>query len=100
MKAAEKKQLIESYAKTFITESDRGNNFGALNAKYQCCVNFYFCEKAQFDKIVAKLRREAKDSQYRFENGTLYQLRDNAYICCYRSRATSKQAAIREYENA
>lgn len=100
MNAAEKKQLIESYAKTYITESDRGNNFGAINAKYQCCVNFYLCEKAQFDKVVAKLRKEAKDSQYRFENGTLFQLRDNAYICCYRSRATSKQAAIREFENA
>lgn len=57
MKAAQKKALIESYAKTYITESDRGNNFGALNAKFQCCVNFYLCEKSSFDRVVAKLRK-------------------------------------------
>ena len=101
MKAAQKKELILSYAKTYITEYDRGNNFGALNAKFQCCVTFYLCEKTSFDRVVAKLRKEAKDSQYRFENGTLYQLRDNAYVCCFKSfRAKSKQAAIREFENA
>lgn len=100
MNAAQKRELILTYAKTYITESDRDNNFGALNAKYQCCVTFYLCEKAQFDKTVTRLRKEAKDSQYRFENGTLYQLRGNAYICCYKSfRAKSKQAAIREYES-
>ena len=59
MNAKQKKQLIESYAKTYITEYDRGNNFGALNAKFQCCVNFYFCEKASFDRVVAKLRKAA-----------------------------------------
>ena len=100
MNTTQKKELIASYAKQYITESDRGNNFGALNAKFQCCVNFYLCEKASFDRVVAKLRKQAKDSQYRFENGTLYQLRGNAYICCYKSfRAKSKQAAIREYES-
>lgn len=57
MNAVQKKELIASYAKTYITEYDRGNNVGALNAKYQCCVNFYLCEKAQFDKVVAKLRK-------------------------------------------
>ena len=100
MNAAQKKELIESYAKTYIAESDRGNNFGALNAKYQCCVTFYFCEKARFDRVVAKIRKEEKDAQFRYENGTLYQLRDDAYICCFKSRAKTKQAAIRQYENA
>jgi len=42
---------------------------------------------------------KAKDAQYRFENGTLYQLRNNTYICCFKTRATSKRAAIREYES-
>jgi hypothetical protein len=47
-----------------------------------------------------KMRRLAKDSQYRFENGTLYELRGGAYWCCYKSfRAKTKQAAIREYES-
>jgi len=100
MNATQKNQLIASYAKTYIRESGRGNVFGANNAKFQCCVTFYLCEKSKFDRVVAKLRKEAKDSQYRFENGTLYELRENAYICCFKSRATSKRAAIREYENA
>ena len=101
MSTTQKKELIKSYAKTYMTELDRGNSSGALNAKFQCCVTFYLCEKSKFDKVVAKLRKEAKCSQYRFDNGTLYQLRDNTYICCYKSfRAKSKQAAILEYENA
>ena len=37
--------------------------------------------------------------RYRFENGTLYELRGNVYWCCYKSfRAKTKEAAIREYE--
>jgi hypothetical protein len=100
MNAAQKNELIKSYAKTYITESDRGNSFGALNAKYQCCVVFYLCEKAKFDRVVTKIRNEEKDSQYRFENGTLYELRGDAYICCFKSRSKSKRTAIRQYERA
>lgn len=97
--AAQKKQLVEGYAKTYIAAYDRGDVFGANNVKFQCCVTFYFCEQAQFDRIVSRLRKEAKDSQYRFENGTLYELRGDAYVCCYCSRAKTKQAAIRQYES-
>lgn len=42
---------------------------------------------------------ETKDAQYRFENGTLYELRGDSYVCCYKTRSTSKRAAIREYES-
>jgi hypothetical protein len=57
MTRQEKKSLIEHYAATYIMESDRGNSFGAINAKFNCCVLFYLCEKNAFDRVVAKLRK-------------------------------------------
>ncbi len=57
MTSKEKKSLIEHYAATYITESDRGNSFGAIKAKFDCCVQFYLCEKNAFDKVVSKLRK-------------------------------------------
>ena len=57
MTAQEKKDMIEAYARTYIYEDDRQNCFGALNAKMECCVTYYLCEKKQFDRVVARLRK-------------------------------------------
>jgi hypothetical protein len=39
-----------------------------------------------------------KLDQYRYENGTLYELRGDSYVCCFKSLAKTKKAAICEYE--
>ena len=58
MTAAEKKQMIENYATDYIREYDRGDNFAALYAKFECCITYYLCEKTQFDRVVTRLRQQ------------------------------------------
>jgi hypothetical protein len=59
MTAQEKKDMIEAYAKTYIYEDDRQNCFGAVLAKFDCCVTYYLCEKKQFERVVARLRNNS-----------------------------------------
>jgi len=57
MTEKQKRDIIKSFVKAFIRESERGNNFGAIAAKFDCCVRFNFCEKQEFDRIAASMKK-------------------------------------------